>query len=1715
MPLGPLFKHCRHTVLVATLPLALVCANLPAASHAASPESSGAYYTGDMHLRFKQLKHPQIDLVGGQWATVQDEQGFIWFGGAGGVARFDGYNLKLYRHSADDIHTLSNNYVTDLLIADDGTLWVTTLWGLNRYDAANDRFVRYENDPNNTNSLSHNWVWNIAQDSQGNYWLATDGGGLVHLTKDGQFTTYPHNPNDNNSAPSDALLAVYVDSQDNVWVGSKEHGLSRFTPATGKFKHYPSIDGDNKSLSHGKVNAIFEDSQRHLWVGTDAGLNRLERTSDTFKHFLHNANDDGTIGGNLIRGISQDSKGRLWIATDGGGLAVYRSDELGFERYQNIAGKTGGPLNNKVRSIFEDNNGGLWFGHYPAGISQIDRYASAFHNFQNSPFDENTLSNSDILGVTEDSEGNLWVGTEGGLNHIDLTTDDVTRYLHDPSDPTSVPANPVTSAAVDAQGNVWAGTWGGGLGKLPPGAKEFINYKPIPGKPNSLRDAVVRTLIIDSRGDLWLGGGHGISRYRPSSDDFEHFIHDPANPESLLKLGVNAFFEDSHGDFWVGGDQGLHRFDRDSGKAERFIHNPEDSTSLSQGYISAIGEDSDGNLWIATGANGLNKLNRKSQTFDHYTVKDGLAGGRVGGIITDDQGYIWFGTGRGLSRYNPKTQQFKTYTEEHGLPGSLYKRPTAIKLRSGKLVFGSSKGLAIFNPQDIAQNTTPPKVEITGFDIFNRPAAINEKGSPLQKAITETKSITLTYQQSVFSFEFAALDYTMPQKNSYAYMLEGFDKDWVQAGSRRTTTYTNLDAGNYVFRVRGANNEGIWNEDGDAINIRILPPPWKTWWAYTLYCLAILAVIAQFVRTQQRKLREAEEKIEMERKVIERLENLDRLKDDFLANTSHELRTPINGIIGLAETLMSGAAGDISDELKSNLNMISISGRRLAHLVNDILDFSKLKNNHIKVSAQPLDVRRVAEVVLTLCKPSTKGKELKLVNKIPSDIGAVIADDNRLQQIFYNLIGNAIKFTKKGYIEVSASVEGDNIWVHVKDSGIGIPENMLDKIFVAFEQVEQHENRSQGGTGLGLTVTQQIVSLMGGEIKVTSAEGEGSTFSFSLPRTDQPAQNLTIDEDSGVHQIAKCLAFDEENGDETTIRPTPQKAKSSAVVSKSSGTRVQDEDLSQNARFRILIVDDDAINRKVLVNQLSMKNYKLETASSGPEALDLIENNGPFDLILLDIMMPEMSGYEVCSRIRIYYSIQELPIIFLTAKNLITDLADGFQLGANDFLTKPISIGELTSRVRTHLELLDINRNLESKVKQRTEEVTLANRELQTLDTIVATIHQELRFDRLLHVILSEAITLFPTADRASYWHYETDQDLFKLLTPRTTEDFGNEHQGGELLSPRITKERYLQEQYKIADQIYCLPKSVIEDLTPQTQDISDAKCALAMAMILDHDVVGVLVLASNGAEDTFTSSQPSTLERFRAHVVSALSKSNLLDLLEKNCTQLERISITDQLTGLRNRHYLYKHIDADIKAVLDSYAQPGNTQPEKSDYTFFIIDIDHFKQINDTYGHVAGDKILQQMGQILMKLFRETDYCIRWGGEEFLVITRFAPRNVAASTAEKIRSSIESHTFEVDADLSIKNTCSIGFASFPFMPQAPAKCSWEQVLDVADTCLYAAKGSQRNAWVGVHISTNCTDNAIIDKFLKTPEQTVQSQAVNVLSSLPVDELKGWKNNNV
>ena len=720
----------------------------------------------------------------------------------------------------------------------------------------------------------------------------------------------------------------------------------------------------------------------------------------------------------------------------------------------------------------------------------------------------------------------------------------------------------------------------------------------------------------------------------------------------------------------------------------------------------------DNTIWLSS-HNGVYKLDAENYSPDLFVGTDELPGRNIHGILEDDWGSLWLSFyEKGLARINRTTKQVTSFTTMDGLASNRFWIGAAFKDQNGSFYLGDDEGLTIFHPDSINNNTTIPPVYITNLKLFHKDIIPDSTNSILQNPIPITSSLELNHNQNMLTFEYVALNYLNAEKNEYAYQLIGFDEDWQYVGNKREATYTNLPPGQYTFRVKGSNNNGVWNEQGAALQITILPPWYQTWWARTLFALLLLGILYAIYRwrtqAQREKIIRQQKALEKEQEVNQRLQRIDQLKDQFLANTSHELRTPLHGIIGLSEAIHDRSA-DAKD--REDLNMIIASGKRLNNLVNDILDFSKLKNFDIQLSQKPIGLFALVDVVLKNNAPMVKGKALELVNTIDRDLPAVWADENRLQQILYNLIGNAIKFTESGKVEVNARQEGDMIRIAVKDTGIGIPEEKIDAIFQEFEQADASISRQFAGTGLGLSISKRMAELHGGRMWVASKPGEGATFFFTLPVSEEKAS--TIIDPSTTDQSLHSTVHKGEPDSGTIAMPDHAIA--------SNGTE----------GIRILVVDDEPINQQVLKNHLAQKGFRITQAMNGEEAIKAIETQDTFDLVLLDVMMPRMSGYEVCQKIRKKYLQSELPVIMVTAKDQLQDVVQGLSLGANDYLPKPFHKEELLARIKTQLDLQRIftvagkfvpNAFLHSLNRERITDVELGDHVEQEVTVLFADI---------------------------------------------------------------------------------------------------------------------------------------------------------------------------------------------------------------------------------------------------------------------------------------------------------------------------------------------------------------------------------------------------------
>jgi len=1234
------------------------------------------------------------------YAILQDNKGFMWFGTQDGLNKYDGYKFTHYRHEPNNPNSLAGNFITFIYEDKAENLWIgINDAGIAKYNRQQDNFTHYRHDPKNPNSLSSDGVLSIYEDKTGSLWITTYDAGLNRFDHE-QFTHYRHDPNNSNSLSSDALWRIQADATGILWIGTDSSGLNSFDPNSNKFTHYQHNPDNPNSLSSDSITDIYPDHNGNLWIGTmDAGLNKLQ--NNQFIRYEHDPQNPTGLNNNTIWAIHADTANNLWIATDNG-LNQYLPTQNKFLQHIHDPNNPRSLSNDYVMSIYQDQAGALWVGTDGGSLNKFDQYRDKFTHYHNDPQNPNSLSHNTVSSIYANRNGILWVGTlGGGLNKFDAGT--ITHYKNEPDNPNSLSRDDVWSVYQDQAGILWIGTLGGGLNRFD--GKNFTHYLANPDIPNSLSDDKVRAIYEDRAGNLWLGTRDGLNKF--DRKQFTHYKNDPNNPNSISENSVLSIYEDFAGMLWIGTQGGgLNQFNPKTETFTAYLHDPNDAKSISHNDVFAVYEDSEYRLWVGTQGGGLNQFNRKSQIFTHYRQADGLANDVTYGILEDKSGNLWISTNGGLSKFNPANNTFRNYDVLDGLQSDEFRE--AYYQNQQEFLFGGINGFNVFNPEQIKDNPYVPPVVITDFKIFNR-SVVSGDNSPLKQQINAAKTIVLTYQQSFFSFEFAALNFLQPEKNQYAYQLEGLEQEWNFSGTRRNAYYTSVPSGVYNFRVRGSNNDGIWNEVGTAIKITVLPPLWQTWWAYTFYIITILAIIFSYMQLQQRKLQAKQQELEREQQIAIQLKATDRLKDEFLANTSHELRTPLNGIIGIAESLIDGAAGSINQQLEANLAIIVSSGRRLTNLVNDILDYSKLKKHEFDLQRTAIDMRTIVEVVLTLSQPLIGQKSIKLINNISTDLPSFPADENRIQQILHNLVGNAIKFTDNGKVTVSAAIVAEGFSVTVADTGIGIPAEKLSRIFEAFEQVDGSTARIYGGTGLGLAVTHQLVNLHGGQLCVESGLSQGSKFTFILPITEQQVTN----------------------------EPRPIITKQSEdlilpILQEKSPDKFSEENIlelvsSQEGEYTVLIVDDEPVNRQVLVNHLSLQNYNIIQAESGIHALELLEKIEPPDIILLDVMMPIKSGYEVTKEIRQTWAANELPIILLTAKNQTADLVLGLQSGANDYLTKPVFKDELIVRIKTHLNI--------SKLKAETLRLAIENKnrlmqflESMTIGVVVLDIYTSIFF---------------------------------------------------------------------------------------------------------------------------------------------------------------------------------------------------------------------------------------------------------------------------------------------------------------------------------------------------------------------------------------------------
>jgi signal transduction histidine kinase/ligand-binding sensor domain-containing protein/CheY-like chemotaxis protein/HPt (histidine-containing phosphotransfer) domain-containing protein len=1183
---------------------------------------------------------------------LQDSQGFMWFGTEDGLVRYDGQELVRYGYSRKENRALPGVYINQIVESPHHNLWLAINGGLAR--------------------------WNRTQDD---------------------FTVYRHDPQDPNSLASDEVNAISIDAQGRIWIGTTDAGLDVLDPRTGRFEHLRHEAARPGSLSSNHVNTLTRDHAGDLWVGTDEGLDELEPGRQSFRHFRHVSGDPRTLSGNDVQQVLEDSSGSIWVGTIGGGLdRMDRNGEV-LQVFRHDPQQPGSLASDDVQALLEDRQGHFWVGTRD-GLDLLDRATGTIVHYRHEREDPDSLGNSYVFSLYQDTAGLVWIGTGGGISRWDPRSAElgarqpdwlgkfVTAFADAPDDRvwiasmggglveydpqtgrkidlraiigrrTPLDNVPVMSLREDRNGVLWIGTMDRGIATLDRHDKlSWISVAR--GDPHSLSAPGIITIFEARDGQMWIGTyGGGVNVIDPSTGLVRQLPHGAA-PGAVSAASVNAFAEDSHGDLWIGTDGGGLDLARPDGTVIKvFRHDPKDPSSLPSNTIYALAVDSRDRIWVGTNGGGLALADAASAPqsirFRTFSLGQGLTSDTIYGVLVDDNGRVWLSGNAGLMRLDPNTGAVKTFHVADGAAGEEFTTGAYFRLHDGRLCFGGLGGFNIFDPSRLTERSKPPRLALTGVKILGVPA-------PGPTPYWLRRRIALDYRDSIVSLDVSVLDFTSPRHNRIAYRMSGLTDRWIDLGTQHQITLTNLEPGDHVLEVRGANSDSVWSAPL-KITLHRDPAPWASRWAYAGYALLVLGFLAHRLRKQQLERRhQARERERLEAEVAARTHELSesnrqlaeaaRAKSDFLDRMSHELRTPMNGVVGMTELLTRTPQSATQARLTQTIRS---SAQVLLRIVNDLLDLSRAQAGKIALEALPIDLDRILDECANLFSATIQAKGIRLNVRPPApgqlaaERRTLIGDPFRIRQILMNLVGNAVKFTEQGEIMVQADVEisgADRAAVHitVADTGIGMDAATVEKIFHPFTQADESTSRRFGGSGLGLAICRELAELMGGRITAESTPGVGSTFRVFLP----------------VEVSAKQL------------EPAEAAAPSGGPRSAAGAIGAH-----------VLLVEDDAVNAAVAQGYLESLGCTYVWAKDGAEALARSATER-FDLILMDLNMPGFDGYETAKLVRERAgSGRRVPIIALTAHTPSQVFERCEAAGIDDVLSKPCTLEDCEHLLR-------------------------------------------------------------------------------------------------------------------------------------------------------------------------------------------------------------------------------------------------------------------------------------------------------------------------------------------------------------------------------------------------------------------------------------------------
>ncbi|MCW9711954.1 ATP-binding protein [Aliifodinibius salicampi] len=1118
------------------------------------------------------FNHIQQELLSNTVTDIyQDKFGYMWIGTYSGLHRYDGIQFHEYIHKKDDSTSLGDNIVQDVYEDQNNVFWVRTRSSISRYNRTKNNFTTFYV-PANPNIYINNTA--IEEDENGRLWVLGGAEGLYYFDPD-QQKFIPKG-----SFKGMDLSSLKVGESSILWLTTSNNGLIKFNTEEATieqtFLHDPT---DPQSLGSNYLNIVQFDSKGNLWVGTNnAGADRMvvENGDTSFVHYRHVPGDPHSLGNNDIFYMKQDRRDQFWITNENGGLHLYNPEADEFYRYEHDPRDVNSLSSNSIYCFFEDSAGRYWVGTGINGLNIADPYASKFKHYTTSAGKENWLSNGIIRDFYETEDGNIWIATDGGgLNYFNRTEQTFEVYRHDPYDPNSLPSDAVIEVDQDPSGRIWVGTWGGGLNILVDRQeKRFVSFQEMIGN-HQYPIQNVFDVHFDSQNDyIWIASNaEGLYRYNTETEELQLF---EANSEQANAISSNAIlniFEDSRGNLWFATENGLNYLSADAkneGLFKRYIQQENDSTSIPDDLIRQVYEDSSNNIWIAT-KSGLSKYIEDEDHFMTYDQSDGLPSNEIRSIVESDNQELWIGTIKGLSNFDPKKKTFENYDRNDGLQANEFSRYAALKLSTGELLFGGINGFNLFDPDNIYMNPNIPPVYLSDFKLYNESVNVNDPDSPLDRHISMTDSLTLSYRDNVFSFEFVALNYTKPDQNEYAYMMESFEEKWNYVDNQRNATYTNLDPGDYTFRVKAANNDGVWNEEGVALALTITPPFWQTTWFYVLSALFIIGIVYAGYQKRVRGIKAYSKRLEKEVKertselnkknedLKSALKQLEEAKDELVENAHKagmaDLASGILHNVGNILNSVNTSASLIKDTMKrSNIEGVIQANSILREHIDDIEEFIahnpkgiKLMRYYLKLE-EPLKKDR--KKVLNQIERLTD--KIKLINDvIAAQQSYAGASMNAYKTSLSEMIDDALALqagsierhglnVKKEMQEVDSIVIQRSKLIHVlvnifKNAKEAMEDNPPEKKDILIKSWQDEDwvylsitdngsgikqenlNRiftqefttKQEGHGFGLHSSANYIAEMGGKITVDSkGEGKGAAFTLMFPREQKGKKRI-------------------------------------------------------------------------------------------------------------------------------------------------------------------------------------------------------------------------------------------------------------------------------------------------------------------------------------------------------------------------------------------------------------------------------------------------------------------------------------------------------------------------------------------------------------------------------------------------------------------------------